>query len=119
MAFTFEDLIDSLRSSRSNFHKHLEGLREDQIVRPRVRDIHQRGQDKDDNRVGAGRQPESRRQSSGQRMARPQSDEQDGRLDEDGQQVADEHSLEERRRGHVTPCEGGTGFPPGRAAARR
>ena len=30
MAFTFEDLIDSLRASRSNFHKHLEGLRDDQ-----------------------------------------------------------------------------------------
>lgn len=30
MAFTFEDLIDSLRASRSGFHKHLEGLRDDQ-----------------------------------------------------------------------------------------
>jgi uncharacterized damage-inducible protein DinB len=30
MAFTFEDLIDSLRASRSNFHKHLEGLKEEQ-----------------------------------------------------------------------------------------
>ena len=30
MAFTFEDLLGSLRASRSNFHKHLEGLRDDQ-----------------------------------------------------------------------------------------
>ena len=30
MAFTFEDLIDSLRASRSNFHKHLKGLHDDQ-----------------------------------------------------------------------------------------
>lgn len=30
MAFTFEDLIESLRASRSNFHKHLEGLKDDQ-----------------------------------------------------------------------------------------
>jgi len=30
MAFTFEDLIGSLRTSRSNFHKHLRNLREDQ-----------------------------------------------------------------------------------------
>ncbi len=30
MAFTFEDLLDSLRASRSNFHKHLNGLHDDQ-----------------------------------------------------------------------------------------
>ena len=30
MAFVFEDLIDSLRASRSSFHKHLVGLRDDQ-----------------------------------------------------------------------------------------
>ena len=30
MAFTFADLIDSLRASRSNFHKHLKDLRDDQ-----------------------------------------------------------------------------------------
>jgi len=30
MAFTVEDLIDSLRSSRRHFLKHLEGVREDQ-----------------------------------------------------------------------------------------
>ena len=30
MAFTFADLIGSLRASRSSFHKHLAGLREDQ-----------------------------------------------------------------------------------------
>ena len=26
MAFAFEDLIDSLRASRSDFHRHFEGL---------------------------------------------------------------------------------------------
>lgn len=30
MAFAFEDLIESLRASRSNFHKHLQGLKDDQ-----------------------------------------------------------------------------------------
>ena len=30
MAFTFEDLLESLRASRSHFHKHLAGLRDDQ-----------------------------------------------------------------------------------------
>ncbi len=30
MAFTFDDLIEGLRESRSNFHKHLGGLRDDQ-----------------------------------------------------------------------------------------
>jgi uncharacterized damage-inducible protein DinB len=30
MAFTFTDLIDSLRASRSHFYKHIEGVRDDQ-----------------------------------------------------------------------------------------